>query len=371
MKWLDLLYRTSNMSRIGTLSLVSLIVLWLFSLVIPTYAPAPPEAQVMGMNGKHFKYGDELFLRYYVQSIKSNDGYLCLGTSESTTLKNGNYYDFLNADEGIQSRFTSLAGAGRTAGIHMTWMDKVRDDLDSLKVFYFINPVYWREDLCRLDREYWTRYCNYTLLESDDSAIADLMDQAGARDHREQTTLAERLSYSTENAIREWRTSFSQDLKYMVNPSAFTEALRLSTSLEPIVPDLQSLENFELDSAYNVEKRYSNHEWFRPISRDTSYRWQELRAFIKFCDKTNIDVSFIIGPYNHHFIEKYQPSALEGYVELNRKLATFLEDEGAEFVDCSGFSGTIGAHKDLQHHSSFGAYLIYDRIARYINEKDH
>lgn len=359
------------MSRIGTLTLVSLIVLWLVTLVIPAYRPAPPDAQVMGMSGKHFKYGDELFLRYYVQSIKSNDGYLCLGTSESTSLEQGNYYDFLNADEGIEQKFTSLAGAGRTAGIHMTWMDKVRDDLDSLKVFYFINPVYWREDLCQLDKEYWTRYCNYELLGSEDSTIANLMNQAGAAIHRNQLSPLERLSHSTEKSIRDWRTSYSQDLKYMLNPEAFTRALRLSTSLEPIAPDIQALEDFELDGTYNVEKRFTNYNWFRPISPDTSYRWQELRAFINFCEKTNIDVSFIIGPYNQRFIENYQPTALEGYVELNRKLATFLEDEGVGFVDCSGFSRTLGAHKDLQHHSSFGAYLIYDQIARYIHAKDH
>ena len=87
-----------------------------------------------------------------------------MGTSESSDLEGGNYYNFLNADTMLHSRFSILAGAGRTCGIYIPLLLQHRDEVDSMQIIYLINPAYWRTDLCEVNMEYWNRYTNNAMI---------------------------------------------------------------------------------------------------------------------------------------------------------------------------------------------------------------
>jgi hypothetical protein len=149
MKLINDIYKTKNLAEYGrfiSFCLIALIVIGPF--VIPKFTPNSSK-QLLSINGNHLKYDDKAIVSDFFNSIKSNDGYLFLGTSESTSIKfGGNYYNFLNDDPGLKVKFTILAGAGRTCGKYIPIFLNHKEDVKSLKIFYYINPVYWREDLC-------------------------------------------------------------------------------------------------------------------------------------------------------------------------------------------------------------------------------
>ena len=155
------IYKTKTLTNNGVFVVVCGLVLLIIGYFIPDVKSGNINQQIYTLNGFSTKYNDHTELADFYQSIKNNNGFLVLGTSETTTLKGGNYYDFLNNDKDIKgNKFSLLAGAGRTCGIHIPLLLHHQAEVDSLKIIYFINPVYWRTDLCDVSVEYWNRYSN-------------------------------------------------------------------------------------------------------------------------------------------------------------------------------------------------------------------
>jgi hypothetical protein len=47
-----------------------------------------------------------------------------------------------------------------------------------------------------------------------------------------------------------------------------------------------------------------------------------------------------------------------------------LDEEGAAYIDCTCLSTVPGVFEDWQHHTSYGAFLIYQKIKDYVLEKE-
>ena len=371
MKLIKNIYKTSSLSRNGLFILISVLVLFFFGAAfITNFYKDIGEEQLFTLDGENLKYNDHEQVSQFLESIKFNNGYLCLGTSESSLLKAGNYYDFLNNDPTVASRFSILYGAGRTCGIHIPMFLNNRDVVNSLKVIYFINPVYWREDLCRLQKVYWNRYTNYAMCK--DVNVSETEHEKYFQEvdaYFDQLDFTEKVTLSVEYWLRKVRKSYFQDLKCLLDPANYESNLNFIDENEV---DLSSFYKFgkvddeDIDTIWNIRYDFKNKEWFKPINEQVDYRYKELQSFITLCKDLNIQATYLIGPYNERFIKNFNSKSLAGYKKTVLKIKRLLVQENTRFIDASDISTVSGAFIDHQHHSSYGAYLIYQKIKSYI-----
>ena len=136
------LYTLKNLAWIGVTALVALLFWMTVACLIPSFHASGPDRQLYTIRHQDLRDNNPLYTNLLLNSIKENDGYLVLGTSESNPRNKGNYYDFLNADTSLSCRFSVIAGAGRTA---CTYFPLIlgNDNVKNVKVLYYINPSYW------------------------------------------------------------------------------------------------------------------------------------------------------------------------------------------------------------------------------------
>jgi hypothetical protein len=374
MKILRYAYRTKNLAKQGVYLLVTvLILLPAGRFFIPSFQVTHPIRQILSLDGYALKYDDNPAVSLFFRSIKSNHGYLCLGTSESDDLPNGNYWNFLNCDNTLKCKFSFLAGAGRTCGLYIPLFFRHRKEVDSLKIIYFINPVYWRTDLAKVNLEYWNRYSNYKVCS--DLELSETEEKnyyPPVQDYLEKLNVFQKIVFSTEYEIRKSRKSFFQDLTHIFNPAAYEKAFAF---IPQNTPFLYSFSNFgkidskNIDTTFNILSSFHDKQWFKPIDESSTYRYKELTSFISTCRDLGINATFILGPYNARFITNYNKASLAAYAQTEERIKQLLTNERVNFVDASDISSIVGAFNDHQHHSSYGAYLIYQKIKIEINEK--
>jgi hypothetical protein len=366
------LYLMRNLYKNGIFILItSISILVIGLIIIPEFKPKPSLKQLFNTKGLVTKYNDKADFEQFITSIKSNDGYLVLGTSESTFLNGKNYFDFLNNDPKIEAKFSVLAGAGRTCGLYIPLLLDHREILDSLKLIYFINPVYWREDLCQINEPYWNRYSNYKV-------VHDVNLTANERENyyqpvekfSEKIFWFQKIYQSGEKIIRDLKNKYSRDLYYKIYPKKYQQNLNYIIDYKDntlINPNLNQ-PNFSLfDTIFNIKKTFKDKHWFYPINQKIDYRYEELISFINLTKYLKIDALFIIGPYNERFIQQYSPKSLRGYQITTQKLKQILGNN-TKYIDATSISGIVGAFDDHQHHSEFGAFLIYKKIKDHLYE---
>jgi hypothetical protein len=373
MKLINDIYKTKNLAEYGrfiSFCLIALIVIGPF--VIPKFTPNSSK-QLLSINGNHLKYDDKAIVSDFFNSIKSNDGYLFLGTSESTSIKfGGNYYNFLNDDPGLKVKFTILAGAGRTCGKYIPIFLNHKEDVKSLKIFYYINPVYWREDLCNPNKAYWKRYSNYGVLQN-----VSISNEEKETYYREVTEYmnglnsGEKSTFVIDYWLRKYRAAYFLDLWYMVNPDLYSEK---NTYVREKKNDLSIYKSFGeidyelIDTVSNEKRESSGTHSFEPNNNEVQYRYNELTSFIHLCRDLEINITYILGPYNQRFIETYAPNELKGYQTTIKNIEKILNEQNVNYIDATDGSSMAGTFSDAMHNSSFGAYLIYLKIKHYINE---
>lgn len=374
MKLLRNIYKTRALSEYGIFIFASLLLLLILgNIFIPEYEVQGVDTQLLKIKGKHFKFNDGPHVSEFIHSVKSNDGYICMGTSESTPLRDGNYYEFLDQDTSYDKRFSILGGAGWTCGLHMAMLINHSKEVDSLKIIYFINPVYWRSELAGFRKSYWTRYLNYGTYKH---TLKNMEGHDGfasiSSGYIKELNPAEKLLFQTENWFRLIREPFFRDLRYWLSPEQYLE------DLEYFATEKRSFSAFEnfgtidtsyLDTNWNVTHEFMGRTWLNPIADDT-YRDAELKAFIDLCEELEVDVTFILGPVNEIFIEKYHPPYLQGYLNVLIHIRQLLTEEKVDFIDASDLGKIPASFIDNQHHSSYGAYLIYQKIKTHLHEKD-
>ena len=368
------LYKTKNLAKYGVFILIIVIIaLPLGKLLIPPFTLKQPIGQLSTLNGISVKYDDSPTVSLFFKSIKQHQGYLCLGTSETSYLPNGNYYDFLNNDTDIKARFSVLSGAGRTCGLYIPLLLRHRNEVDSLNVIYFINPVYWCTDHAQVDKEYWNRYSSYSVCTNLNLTFAESkLYYAPVKSYINKLNPLEKTTSSIEYEIRKYRRSFFQDLRYDINPSSYLSTL--SFIPEKKLP-LSSFSNFgtidtkNIDTVWNTDRSFTDKSWFKSINDTATYRYKELTSFIRTCRNLGVNALYVLGPYNGRFINNYSKSSLAGYQQTTQNIKNLLTNEKVKFIDASNLSYTPGAFTDHQHHSSYGAYLIYKELKALLYEK--
>ncbi|HKC69677.1 MAG TPA: D-alanyl-lipoteichoic acid biosynthesis protein DltD [Bacteroidia bacterium] len=372
MKLIAKIYKTSYLGKNGVFILISLFVLIVLGAVfIPSFSEDIGDKQLFTLNGENLKYNDDKQVSQFLNSIKKNKGYLCLGTSESSLLNTGNYYDFLNNDTSVNNKFSVLYGAGRTCGIHIPMLLNNKNIVDSLKLIYFINPVYWREDLCRVQKVYWDRYTNYTMCNKvalTETEHKKYFEEVQA--YFNQLNFIEKSTQFTEYWLRRIRKSYFQDLKYILNPTSYESNLAFVSDKQLNLSAFESFGkiNKEIDTIWNIHRDFKNKNWFNPINEGIDYRYKELISFITLCKDLNVQATYLIGPINERFITNFDAKSLDAYKRTVQKIKDVLVQQNTSYIDASDISALPGTFIDHQHHSSYGAYLIYEKIKSYINE---
>jgi hypothetical protein len=367
-------YKTKSLRENGIFITVSLIVLGVLGYLIPDVVSRANDDQIYTVNGLHTKYNDAAELSDFIRSIKSNDGYLVMGTSESTSLADGNYYDFLNENpDPDAAKFSVLAGAGRTCGIHISWLMHHREELDSLHLIYFINPVYWRTDLSEVDLSYSQRYINYRMSAAFDiDTKEDEFIASPVAAYHDEMNGFDQVVETVDFQLREIRKNYFHNLYYLLNPEEYDAQFDISSFAEMRNPEkftegqIWQPELFDLE--FNIRKSFAHKNWFRPIDEEEDFRYRELRSFITLCHNYGVHATFVLGPINRRFIEAYSPQSLEAYTKTTDQIRNLLEETGADYVDATDISSTLGAFDDHQHHSSYGAFLIYQKLSKHIDE---
>lgn len=375
MKFIHSFYKTRNLANNGKYLIILTVVLFLSgSFLIPEFKVKNINKQLYNVNGISLKYNDNNTVLHFVRSIKKNKGYLCLGTSETSILPDGNYFDFLNNDPEFEYNFSVLAGAGRTCGIYIPIFLSHRTELDSLKIIYFINPVYWRADLCKVSKDYWDRYSNYAMCKNVEMTNEERQAYfLPVEAYYDKLNYFQKVSSELEYFFRKQRKSYFYDLRYLLNPEEYEDGL---TFISPKKNNSKIYNNFgridyeKMDTIWNVLRTFSDKDWFKAIDKSDKYRFEELLSFIKLCKDLSIKATYILGPYNGRFIEKYENKSLKAYDETVQKIRKMLMEENVSFIDASDISFTTGAFNDHQHHSSYGAFLIYKKIKFHFNEKE-
>ncbi len=369
-------YKTKNLAYYGrfiSCCLVALILIGPF--IIPRFIPHTKK-QMLGINGNYLKYDDKEIVTDYFNSIKSNNGYLCLGTSETTSIKGGgNYYNFLNDDPDLNVKFSVLAGAGRTCAKYIPIFLNHKEDVKHLKVFYYINPVYWRDDLINPSKTYWKRYSNYGVIKN-----VHISDAEKERYFKEVNysmnnfNSGEKTTFLLDYWLRKFRTSYFQDLCFWGNSDSY---IRSNSFVKEIKNDLSIYKSFGkvdyelIDTVSNETRGHSIAETFKPTTQEINYRYDELISFINLCKDLEVDVTYILGPYNGRLIQNHYPEALEGYELTMTNVRKILTESNVSYIDASDNSMKAGTLSDPMHNSSYGAYLIYKKMKNYVYEREN
>jgi hypothetical protein len=339
-----------KIAQLGSMTVLLLAILLAVGTFLPPYVPADvPSGPLRLRSGLPFKYSDTTLTGRFARSLRDHDAILCLGTSETTTLKGGNWPDFLN---GGKRRTTILAGAGRTAGVHLPWMADVSASLRGLTCIFYLNPVYWNEALGRVEPEYWLRYATPQLQQIPQAVRADLP-----------------LSDLIQPApfLRSARRPWFQDARWHLWPEEFTEAF---APLKPWLGTPPTTPDPAIDLERGALKSFHHEDWFSPARapENTAFRDQELLDFIAACDSWGVDLTIVLGPANLPFIRHHAPEAEPASQRLQQHLRGLLATSGVPFVDASDIGEIPGAFDDHQHLSSYGAALIAERLNARLTE---
>ena len=375
MDFLNYFYKTKNLASNGKFIITACLLLLLFgNYLIPKIKLLPKTEQMLTLNGKNIKYNDAPEVSQFLQSIKQNNGFLCLGTSESGSINGGNYYNFLNSDPEIQnSKFSILGGAGRTCGLYIPLFLQHKKEVESMKVIYFINPVYWGNNLCDVDNAYWERYSNYAMAKNVNFDDVDETIYLPILEYYDNLNFFLKSKLEMEYLLHSRRRAFFHDLNYLLNPNDYQSQFTfIADSKRDLALDSINNANPDInliDTIFNISKSFTHKEWFSQVNTECDYRYKELKGFIALCKQLNIDATFIVGPINKKFIINYASSDLAAYNAVTNNIKSILKDEKMDFIDATNISSRTGAFEDHQHHSSFGAYLIYKKIKAHFYEK--
>ena len=84
-----------------------------------------------------------------------------------------------------------------------------------------------------------------------------------------------------------------------------------------------------------------------------------------------MDIVYVLGPYNQIAYQKIHSDELPKIQAVSANLARVLQEEDAPYIDCTDLSGEPGVFADWQHHTSYGGYLIYQKIKAYVQEEEN
>lgn len=364
------IYRLKILAWIGTVSLIAFGFWLVMACCIPSFHVMTADEQLYTIRHKDLRDNNTLYIDLFLNSIKQNNGYLVLGTSETNTLKNGNYYDFLNADTNFTPRFSVIAGAGRTACTYFPLIQG-NPEIENVKIIYFINPIYWTIRFSKNNGNYFHRYVSYFVYRKANhphDAGADAILQANKKRYFP-LYIADWLNYAF-NRVR-WK--YIQDLKYAVDSSHFQNTLHYFPHAKQLElhPQMDCIDSTDYCFVYNMYDTSYLHAYHFKVDTISRYRYDELEAMIALCRQHKVDVTFVIGPYNRKAFSELNPKEIPHFENVYVQIRHLLDKNECHYVDASDLSDVPGVFNDWQHHTSYGAYLLYLKIKDYVLEKEN
>ena len=172
--------------------------------------------------------------------------------------------------------------------------------------------------------------------------------------------------------MRKAREPFFTDLRYALNPERYhkeftqhsVEKAGLEQYNKAMKPDFQLT-----DSVFNVNHGWEKTGTVHDVYSSEPYRYDELEAFILLCKELEIEATFIVGPANDALLKQKAPEYLKGRQAVNTKVRELLNRHEADYIDCSDIGTIPGTFADEVHNSSYGGWLIYERLKAHILEK--
>jgi len=276
----------------------------------------------------------------------------------------------LNEDTSVHCSFSLVAGAGRTACTYFPLIQS-NDNVCGLKVIYYINPAYWCGKLAPNSADYFHRYLYYTVYRQSNRPKRSDVDEILKRNLHDLQLVGledDFLAYY----VDKWRRKFSQDLAFALDTSSYYEILYNVYPKDPnMLKVLAPPDSSEYNYTTNTLNDFDIYDHImHPKPRET-YRFDELRTMVRLCKSRNVDVTFVVGPYNQIAYQQANPSELPYIQEIVDRIKQLLDEEGASYIDCSEFSDTPGFYADWQHHTSYGGYLLYQKMKEYVLEKEN
>ena len=169
------------------------------------------------------------------------------------------------------------------------------------------------------------------------------------------------------------RRKYYQDLVFTLDSTQFYETL--------IWPDIRNItrkaqqhnppDSNRYNYSLNVSRKFDVNSYELRPHPEEQYRYDELRTMVRLCKERGVDIVFVVGPYNHVAFEKVHPEELAKMQQVPKNIISLLEEEHANYINCSDLSTVPGAFEDWQHPNSYGAYLIYQKIRDYVLEKEN
>ena len=339
---------------------ILVFICWLVLRTEPFSVNYDNYCQWTDLPGANVKNGDFEF-KMFLRKIKQNKGVLVCGTSETGNLYYTNYWRLLAKDKEFDKKVSVLGGAGRTCGMYFPLILNYPEEFEDLELIYFINPTYWRDGYNRFIPEYFTRYVGYVQARHVTSygqmpldtfirpEVIDIEDAAKNYVNTLKNTFAGYLTQVVSDFVPSWRIQFGCSEKH---PDAIPTD---SAWVAGLYADLD-LENNVSKKNLPRMKRFFN------IDTVSQYRYDELRHFITLAKAYSINLKFVLGPYNGIQAEIFNKPSRRHHDEVVENIRQILEESGFEFIDASDLSFVPGSFMDSQHHSKYGAYLMYQKI---------
>lgn len=364
-------YRLKNLARVGVIALAAVVFWLLVAVCIPTFRAPKTTGQLYTIRHQDLRDNNSLYTDLLLQSIKQNGGYLVLGTSETNPRPMGNYYDFLNSDTSLHTGFSVIAGAGRTSCTYFPLIQS-NENVKGLKVIFFLNPSYGCGRLASSNVDYFHRYVSYTVYSHANkpkNQDVDKIFKANLGVHSILDRVGDGLSYFLDKIRRKYYQdlTFRMDSSIFYNSLSWLDSAKVSKLPQKCVRPESSRYNYKL----NVAASFDVHSYTLWPHPEESYRSDELRTMIRLCKERGVDITYVAGPYNHIAYQQVHPSELSKIQQVSENMLKVLEEEGAEYIDCTDLSAVPGVFADWQHHTSYGGYLINQRIKIYVLEKEN
>ena len=363
-------YRMKVLAWIGMTVVVALLFWMAVACLIPTFRAPEASKQLYTIRHQELRDNNALYTDLLLRSTKKNNGYLVLGTSESNARTKGNYYDFLNADTAIHCGFSAIAGAGRTSCTYFPLIQS-NENVRGLKVIFFLNPSYGCGKLASSNVDYFNRYVSPTIYRLSNKPKNQDVD-AVLTQNEGKIFILDRVSNYLDYYWDKIRRKYYQDLRFRLDDEKFVGNLTwLDSAMVAGLPrgcgrPDSSRYNYQL----NVAASFDVHSYTLWPHPEELYRSDELRTMIRLCKERGVDVVFVAGPYNHIAYSKVHPLELPKIQQVSENMLRVLDEEGANYIDCTDLSTVPGVFEDWQHHTSYGAYLMYQKIRSYVLEKE-
>lgn len=323
----------------------------------------------LAIDATHVKK-DDAYFHEFMNRLKQNDDVLVLGTSESGFLDSYNYWELLNADEDLDERFGVLYGAGRSCERYIPSMINNPDIWKGQKLIVVVNPVYWRVGLSRFNAEYHSRYMDdgelqKARIKSKRKEDFDLLFGGGQKGIAKERMDA--INRSIDKNIHELyygrlRQFFGIEQEEIGH---FTPHPKYLSAKERGKPEILAEFKEQILPDYNCTKEFIDKGEYilEPLELDIDYRNMAMDYFMDLSKELDMEVTFVLGPYNKILAEKCElAGVIDQFEELEDRLRKKFNDEGFNYIDATDISTIPGSFIDKQHHSKYGGYLLYQRI---------